>query len=65
METEKLAAMVEVFVGLEDWRSAQQTRHRLSELFTVAVWGAERGRRLRGDLPVGQGQARVAAGALA
>jgi predicted transposase YbfD/YdcC len=37
METEKLAAMVEVFEGLEDWRSAQQTRHRLSELLTVAV----------------------------
>jgi len=37
METEKLAAMVEVFEGLEDWRNAQQTRHRLSELLTVAV----------------------------
>lgn len=37
METAKLAAMVEVFEGLEDWRSAQQTRHRLGELLTVAV----------------------------
>jgi len=37
METAKLAAMVEVFEGLEDWRKAQQTRHRLSELLTVAV----------------------------
>ncbi len=37
METEKLAAMVEVFEGLEDWRNAQQTRHVLSELLTVAV----------------------------
>lgn len=37
METDKLAAMVEVFEGLEDWRNAQQTRHRLSELLTVAV----------------------------
>lgn len=37
METDKLAAMVEVFEGLEDWRNAQQTRHRLSELLMVAV----------------------------
>lgn len=37
METEKLALMVEVFEGLEDWRNAQQTRHVLSELLTVAV----------------------------
>ena len=37
METEKLASMVEVFEGLEDWRNAQQTRHVLSELLTVAV----------------------------
>lgn len=37
MDTGKLAAMVEVFEGLEDWRNAQQTRHRLSELLTVAV----------------------------
>jgi len=37
METAKLVAMVEVFEGLEDWRSAQQTRHRLGELLTVAV----------------------------
>lgn len=37
METGKVAAMVEVFEGLEDWRNAQQTRHRLSELLTVAV----------------------------
>jgi predicted transposase YbfD/YdcC len=29
--------MVEVFEGLEDWRNAQQTRHRLGELLTVAV----------------------------
>lgn len=37
MEADKVAAMVEVFEGLEDWRNAQQTRHRLSELLTVAV----------------------------
>ena len=37
METGKLMDMVEVFEGLEDWRNAQQTRHRLSELLTVAV----------------------------
>lgn len=37
MDIGKLADMVEVFEGLEDWRSAQQTRHRLSELLTVAV----------------------------
>lgn len=37
METEELAAMVDVFKGLEDWHSAQQTRHRLGELLTVAV----------------------------
>ena len=37
METDKLLALVEVFEGLEDWRSAQQTRHRLGELLTVAV----------------------------
>lgn len=37
MEAHKMAAMVEVFEGLEDWRNAQQTRHRLSELLTVAV----------------------------
>ncbi|MBT0964273.1 ISAs1 family transposase, partial [Denitromonas sp. IR12] len=30
-------ALVEVFEGLEDWRNAQQTRHRLDELLTVAV----------------------------
>jgi hypothetical protein len=28
METGKLMDMVEVFEGLEDWRNAQQTRHR-------------------------------------
>ncbi len=33
----KLMDMVEVFEGLEDWRNAQQTRHRLSELLTIAV----------------------------
>ena len=37
MEAHKMAAMVEVFEGLEDWRNVQQTRHRLSELLTVAV----------------------------
>ena len=37
MDIGKLADMVEVFEGLEDWRNAQQTRHRLSELLTVAV----------------------------
>ncbi|PLX72885.1 MAG: ISAs1 family transposase [Azoarcus sp.] len=37
MDTGKLADMVEIFEGLEDWRSAQQTRHRLSEVLTVAV----------------------------
>ncbi|MCB1905857.1 MAG: ISAs1 family transposase, partial [Rhodocyclaceae bacterium] len=37
MDTSKLAAMVEVFEGLEDWRNGQQTRHVLSELLTVAV----------------------------
>ena len=37
METGKLMDMVEVFEGLEDWRNAQQTRHRLSELLTIAV----------------------------
>ena len=37
METDKLLALVEVFEGLEDWRNAQQTRHRLGELLTVAV----------------------------
>jgi len=31
----KLMDMVEVFEGLEDWRNAQQTRHRLSELLTI------------------------------
>lgn len=37
MDIGKLADMVEVFEGLEDWRNAQQTRHSLSELLTVAV----------------------------
>ena len=37
MDIGKLADMVEVFEGLEDWRNAQQTRHRLSELLTVAM----------------------------
>jgi len=37
METGKLMDMVEVFEGLEDWRNAQQTRHRLSEMLTIAV----------------------------
>ncbi|MCM8567719.1 ISAs1 family transposase [Thauera linaloolentis] len=37
MDTGKLAGMVEIFEGLEDWRSTQQTRHRLSELLTVTV----------------------------
>ncbi|WP_083953460.1 ISAs1 family transposase [Thauera butanivorans] len=37
MEADKLVALVEVFEGLEDWRNAQQTRHRLDELLTVAV----------------------------
>ena len=37
METGKLMDMVEVFEGLEDWRNAQQMRHRLSELLTIAV----------------------------
>lgn len=37
MDTDKLVAMVEVFEGIEDWRNAQQTRHRLGELLTVAV----------------------------
>ena len=37
METGKLMDMVKVFEGLEDWRSAQQTRHRLSEMLTIAV----------------------------
>lgn len=30
-------ALVEVFEGLEDWRNAQQRRHRLDELLTMAV----------------------------
>lgn len=46
MDTGKLAGMVEIFEGLEDWRSTQQTRHRLSELLTMAMCavlsGAER-----------------------
>ena len=37
MDIGKLADMVEIFEGLEDWRNAQQTRHRLNELLTVAV----------------------------
>ena len=37
MEAGKLMDMVEVFEGLEDWRNAQQTRHRLSEMLTIAV----------------------------
>jgi len=37
MDDRKLADMAEVFEGLENWRNAQQTRHRLSELLTVAV----------------------------
>ncbi|MCK2127739.1 transposase family protein, partial [Thauera aromatica] len=37
MDIGKLADMVEVFEGIEDWRNAQQTRHSLSELLTVAV----------------------------
>ncbi|MDY0037792.1 MAG: ISAs1 family transposase [Zoogloea oleivorans] len=37
METGKLMDMVEIFEGLEDWRNAQQTRHRLSKLLTIAV----------------------------
>lgn len=37
MDIGNLADMVEVFECLEDWRNAQQTRHRLSELLTVAV----------------------------
>jgi predicted transposase YbfD/YdcC len=72
METAKLAAMVEVFEGLEDWRSAQQTRHRLSELLTVAVcavlsgaddfeeiaqWGAAKLKWLRGFLQLDYGVA--------
>ena len=40
MDIGKLADLVEVFEGLEDWRNAQQTRHRLSELLTVAVCAA-------------------------
>ena len=35
MDIGKLADMVEVFEGLEDWRNAQQTRHRLSELLAA------------------------------
>lgn len=72
METEKLASMVEVFEGLEDWRNAQQTRHVLSELLTVAVcavlsgaddfeevsqWGRERLDWLRGFLTLDYGVA--------
>jgi predicted transposase YbfD/YdcC len=72
METAKLAAMVEVFEGLEDWRNAQQTRHRLSELLTVAVcavlsgaddfeeiaqWGAAKLDWLRGFLKLDYGVA--------
>lgn len=37
MDTGRLATMIEAFEGLKDWRNAQQTQHRLSELFTVAV----------------------------
>lgn len=37
MHTGNLADMVEIFEGLEHWRSTQQTRHRLSEWLTVAV----------------------------
>ena len=37
MEAHKLVALVEVFEGLEDWRTAQQTRHRLDELLPVPV----------------------------
>lgn len=37
MGTGKLMDMVEVFEELEDWRNAQQTRHRLSEMLTIAV----------------------------
>lgn len=36
MDTGKLADMVEIFEGLEDWRGTQQTRHRLSELLSKA-----------------------------
>ena len=43
METDKLLALVEVFEGLEDWRNAQQTRHRLGELLTVAVCAVHSG----------------------
>lgn len=72
METDKLAALVEVFEGLEDWRNAQQTRHRLSELLTVAVcavlsgaddfeeisqWGKAKANWLRGFLKLDYGVA--------
>lgn len=43
METAKLGAMVEVFEGLGDWCNAQETRHHLGELFTVAVCAALNG----------------------
>ena len=40
MEAGKLIGMVKVFEGLEDWRNAQPTRRRLSELLTIAVSSA-------------------------
>ncbi len=54
MDDRKLADMAEVFEGLEDWRNAQQTRHRLSELLTVAVCAMLSGADdFRGDLGSG------------
>lgn len=72
MDTGKLADMVEVFEGIEDWRNAQQTRHRLSELLTgavcavlsgaddftdISVWGRAKLTWLRGFLSLDYGVA--------
>lgn len=37
MGTDKLLDIVVVFEGLEDWRRAQQSPHRLSEMLTIEV----------------------------
>lgn len=72
MDTSKLLALVEVFEGIADWRSAQQTRHQLGDLLTVAVcavvsgaddfeeisqWGEARLDWLRGLVPLKWGVA--------
>jgi hypothetical protein len=54
METEKLASMVEVFEGLEDWRRAADAACAERTADGGGVRGAERRRRFRGSLAMGR-----------